>query len=142
MFDRTFLITRSLSLLTLGVAGFAILTSLLGLWDRRLPQLAPLWALGVTRRRLALLDLLRSLVLTALTAVLALPLGLALSWVLLKIINAEAFGWSLPLYLFPGDWLRLFLLAQLAAGLAAAIPALRLTRLPAARLLGVFAHER
>lgn len=142
VFDRTFLITRSLSLLTLGVAGFAILTSLLGLWDRRLPQLAPLWALGVTRRRLALLDLLRSLVLTALTAVLALPLGLALSWVLLKIINAEAFGWSLPLYLFPGDWLRLFLLAQLAAGLAAAIPALRLTRLPAARLLGVFAHER
>lgn len=141
VFDRTFLITRALSLLTLAVAGFAILTSLLGQWDRRLPQLAPLWALGVSRGKLARLDLLRSLALTSLTSLLALPLGLALAWVLLKVINPEAFGWSLPMHMFPKGWMQLFILAHLAAALAAAIPAIRLFRLPASHLLGVFAHE-
>jgi len=76
------------------------------------------------------------------TALLALPLGLVLAWVLLKVINVEAFGWRLPMYLFPFDWLILFALAVLAAGLAAALPAMRLRRTPPADLLKVFANER
>lgn len=123
IFDKTFVVTGALNLLTLGVAGFAILTSLLTLWSLRLPQIAPVWALGLTRGHLARLEIWRSLLLAALTAVLALPLGLVLAWVLLKVINVQAFGWELPLFLFPLDWLRLLLLALLAAGLAAALPA-------------------
>ncbi|KIC08463.1 ABC transporter permease [Leisingera sp. ANG-M1] len=142
VFDRTFVITAALNLLTLGVAGFAMLTSLLTLWSQRLPQLAPVWAMGVTRRQLAAAELLRSLLLAAITALLALPLGLVLAWALLAVINVEAFGWKLPMYLFPIDWLRLFLLALLAAVAAAALPALRLSRLDPAELLKVFAHER
>lgn len=142
VFDKTFVVTGALNLLTLGVAGFAILTSLLTLWSLRLPQLAPVWALGMTRVRLAQLEILRSLALATLTALIALPLGLGLAWVLLAVINVEAFGWRLPMYLFPLDWLRLFLLALLAAGLAALIPARRLYRLPPADLLKVFADAR
>jgi len=142
VFERTFAVTAALNILTLGVAGFAILMSLLTLAAMRLPQLAPVWALGVTRRRLAALDLLRALVLAALTAALALPLGLALAWALLAVVNVEAFGWRLPMYLFPGDYLRLGALALLAAGLAALWPAWRLSRMPPAQLLGVFRNER
>ena len=142
VFDRTFVVTGALNLLTLGVAGFAILTSLLTLWNMRLPQLAPIWALGITRRHLAWLELARSLALAALTALLALPLGLMLAWVLLSIINVEAFGWKLPMYVFPMDWLRLLLLALVAAAIAAAIPARKLARIKPAELLKVFAHER
>ena len=142
VFDRTFVITAALNLLTLGVAAFAMLTSLLTLWSQRLPQLAPVWAMGLTRRQLAAAELLRSLLLAALTAVLALPLGLVLAWALLAVINVEAFGWELPLHLFPADWLRLFLLALLAAAAAAVLPALRLSRLDPAELLKVFANER
>ncbi len=142
VFDRTFVVTGALNLLTLGVAGFAILTSLLTLWNMRLPQLAPIWALGITRRKLAWLELLRSLALASLTALLALPLGLMLAWALLSIINVEAFGWKLPMYVFPMDWLRLLLLALLAAAVAAAIPARKLARIKPAELLKVFAHER
>ncbi|TDE38303.1 FtsX-like permease family protein [Antarcticimicrobium sediminis] len=142
VFDKTFVVTGALNLLTLGVAGFAILTSLLTLWSLRLPQLAPVWALGLTRGRLARLELARSLLLATFTALLALPLGLALAWVLLAVINVQAFGWRLPMYLFPLDWLRLFLLALLAAGLAAALPARRLYRLPPSELLKVFANAR
>ncbi len=142
VFDRTFVITAALNLLTLGVAGFALLTSLLTLWSQRLPQLAPVWAMGVTRRQLAAAEVLRSLLLAAGTAVLALPLGLVLAWVLLSVINVAAFGWKLPMYLFPLDWLRLFVLALLAAVTAAALPAWRLSRIDPADLLKVFANER
>lgn len=142
VFDRTFIVTGALNLLTLGVAGFAILTSLLTLWNMRLPQLAPIWALGITRRKLAWFELLRSLALATLTALLSLPLGLILAWALLAVINVEAFGWKLPMYIFPLDWLRLLLLALIAAAISAAVPALKLARIKPAELLKVFVHER
>ncbi|WP_420587043.1 FtsX-like permease family protein [Ruegeria sp.] len=142
IFEKTFVVTSALNVLTLGVAGFAILTSLLTLWTQRLPQIAPVWALGLTRARLARLELLRSVLLAALTAVLALPLGLILAWTLLAVINVQAFGWRLPMFLFPADWAYLLVLTLLAAFFAAALPALRLLRLPPADLLRVFANER
>lgn len=142
VFESTFVVTAALNVLTLGVASFAILTALLTLWSMRLPQLAPVWALGMTRSELARHEVLRSILLAGLTACLALPLGLALAWVLLAVINVEAFGWRLPMYLFPLDWVKLGLLAVLAAALAAVIPARKLMRLSPAKLLTVFAHER
>ncbi|MEM6406834.1 MAG: ABC transporter permease [Pseudomonadota bacterium] len=142
VFERTFTVTGALNVLTLAVAGFAILMSLLTLAAMRVPQLAPAWALGLTRRKLGQLELIRALVLAALTALFALPLGLLLAWVLLAIINVEAFGWRLPMYLFPGDYARLGLFAALAALVAASWPALKLSRLPPADLLKVFSNER
>lgn len=142
IFDKTFIVTGALNILTLGVASFAILTSLLTLWTMRLPQVAPVWALGLTRARLARLELLRSVALAALTAVLALPLGLLLAWVLLAVINVEAFGWRLPMFIFPGDWSLLLVVATLAGMIAAYLPARRLRRLPPSDLLKVFANER
>lgn len=141
IFEQTFLITGALNLLTLGVAGFALLTGLLTLADMRLPQLAPVWALGITRARLARFELIRSLILAALTFVLAVPVGLALAWMLLAVINVQAFGWRLPMQVFPADGLQLLVLALIAASVAAALPALRLARISPSRLLKVFAHE-
>ena len=142
VFDRTFTVTVALNVLTLAVAGFAMLMSLLTLADLRVPQLAPVWALGMTRRRIAQLELLRTVVFAAMVCMIALPVGLGLAWGLLAIVNVEAFGWRLPMFLFPGEYLRLFVLAILAAVAAACWPALRLMRLPPARLLKVFANER
>lgn len=142
IFDQTFLVTDTLKILTLGVAGFAILTSLITLWTQRLPQLGPIWAMGVSRRTLAQIDIVRSLLMAGLTALIALPLGLVLSWALLVVINTEAFGWRLPVYLFPLDWLRLIGLSLLAALMAALIPAWRLFRLQPNELLKVFSSER
>ena len=61
IFNRTFAITAALNAFTLGVAGVALLTSLLTLGNSRLPQLAPLWAIGITRRRLAGIELLKTM---------------------------------------------------------------------------------
>lgn len=142
VFERTFAVSGALNVLTLAVAGFAIFMSLLTLAAMRLPQLAPVWALGLRRADLAWLELLRAVVLATLTAILAVPLGLALAWVLLAYVNVEAFGWRLPMHLFPIDYLRLGAIALVASALAAAWPARRLARTPPAALLKVFAHER
>ena len=141
-FERTFTVTAALNVLTLGIAALSMFTSLLTLSNMRLSQVAPVWAMGLTRFDLAKLELGRSLLLATFTAAAALPVGLGLAWVLLAVVNVEAFGWRLPMYLFPFEWLRLGALALLAAILAAALPALRLARLSPALLLKVFADER
>lgn len=142
VFERTFSVTGALNVLTLAVAAFSILMSLLTLAAMRLPQLAPVWAMGVTQRRLAALEVLRTVLLALLTALLAIPLGLLLAWVLLAVVNVEAFGWRLPMYLFPLEYARLVLLTLAAALAAAAWPAWRLSRMAPAGLLRIFAHER
>lgn len=142
VFDQTFRVTGALNVLTLAVAGFALLASLMTLSTMRLPQVAPLWALGQTRARLAWIELGRSLGLVVVTWAVALPVGLALAWVLLAVVNVVAFGWRLPMMVFPLDWLRLLGLAVVSSALAAAYPALGLLRMPPAHLLKVFSNER
>ncbi|TCU29391.1 putative ABC transport system permease protein [Rhizobium azibense] len=142
VFDQTFAVTGMLNLFTLGVAGFAMFSSLLTLSGIRLPQLAPVWAMGIRRRDLGLLEVLRTLALWLATFVAAVPVGLALSWVLLSIVNVEAFGWRLPLQIFPMDWLVLGLVALAAAILSVFIPLRRLATVAPSDLLRVFANER
>jgi len=105
-------------------------------------QVAPLWALGVSRRALVALELGRAVGLAALTALLALPLGLALAWVLTAVVNVRAFGWRLPVLLLPGQWVTVAALALATAALAALWPALRLARVPPRALLQEFGNER
>lgn len=142
VFERTFTVTGALNILTLSVAGFAILMSLLTLAAMRLPQLAPVWSLGLTRRALGRYELLRALLLATLTTLAAIPLGLILAWVLLAIINVEAFGWKLPMFVFPADYARLAFFALIAAALAALWPARKLATTPPSTLLKVFSNER
>lgn len=142
IFERTFAVTGALNLLTFAVAGIALLAGLLTLAGMRLAQLAPVWAAGLPRRRLARLELGRTLLLAAGTALYALPVGLGLAWMLLAVINVEAFGWRLPMQVQPGLIARLGLAALLTALAAGAWPALSLARLTPARLLRVFADER
>ena len=142
IFERTFAVTGALNVLTLGVATLAMVASLVTLAGMRLPQLAPVWAIGLTRRRLAWIELGRTVLLAVLTMIAAIPVGIGLAWVLLAVVNVEAFGWRLPMHLFPLEWLRLGALALVAALIAAAGPARKLARIPPVTLLGVFANER
>ena len=142
VFERTFLVTSALNVLTLGVASFAILMSLLTLADRRIPQLSPVWALGLTRSQLGKLELVRAVLLALFVVIFSIPTGLVLAWVLLNVINVKAFGWQLPMFLFPFEYLKLGLYAVFAAFLAATWPSLRLIKTPPSDLLKVFASER
>lgn len=142
IFDRTFAVTAALNAFTLGVAGIALLTSLLTLGNSRLPQLAPLWAIGITRRRLASIELLKTMSVALITTLLALPLGLSVAWCLIAVVNVKAFGWRLPFHVFPLQLIELVAIAMLAALAAALLPALKLARMQPASLIKIFADER
>ena len=141
VFNRTFAATAALNSLTLGVAGMALFTNLLTLGQSRLGQLAPLWALGVRRAQLVWLSLGQTLMLSSLTVLLAIPLGLLLAWCLVAVVNVQAFGWRLPLYVFPMQLLQLAALGLLTSLLASAWPLWQLARRQPRELLRPFADE-
>ncbi len=110
VFQQTFVLTRAISVLTLVLASLSLLVmgwvffsarswyfQLLGLWG------VPPEAICGQLRRLAVL-------LTSGVTVVALPLGVWLTWVLVSRINPLAFGWSLPMAIYPGFWLELSVL--------------------------------
>ncbi|SDN66730.1 FtsX-like permease family protein [Pseudomonas jinjuensis] len=142
VFERTFAATAALNSLTLGVAGVALFISLLTLGQTRLTQLAPLWALGVSRAQLAWLSLGQTLLLALITLLLAVPLGLLLAWCLVAVVNVQAFGWRLPLQVFPLQILQLLAFALLATLVAAAWPLWRLGHGTPSSLLRTFSDER
>ncbi|WDY60304.1 ABC transporter permease [Pseudomonas sp. PSKL.D1] len=142
VFGRTFAVTAALNSLTLGVAGVALFISQLTLGQRRLGQLAPLWALGVPRRWLAWLCLGQTLMLSAFTVLLAIPLGLLLAWCLVAVVNVQAFGWRLPWHVFPVQLAQLAVLGLVTSLLASAWPLWQLARSQPAALLRQYASER
>lgn len=141
VFNRTFAATAALNSLTLGVAGVALFINLLTLGQSRLGQLAPLWALGVRRMQLVWLSLGQTLMLSSLTVLMAIPLGLLLAWCLVAVVNVQAFGWRLPLYVFPVQLLQLAMLGLFTSLLASAWPLWQLARCQPRELLRPFADE-
>lgn len=142
IFSRTFAATAALNSLTLGIAAVALFISLLTLGQTRLGQLAPLWALGVRRAHLVWLSLGQTVLLGGLTVALAIPLGLLLAWCLVAVVNVQAFGWRLPLSVFPDQLLRLAFMGLLSSVLASAWPLWQLARRQPNELLRSFADEQ
>ncbi|MDT0500004.1 MULTISPECIES: ABC transporter permease [unclassified Halomonas] len=135
IFERTFTITRALNTLTLAVAALALLASLLAQARERRRRLAPMWALGVPRGRLLRVQLAQLGGAALAVGLVAVPLGIAITWGLVAVINVAAFGWRLPLHLFPGEIALTLATAVVVALLAATLPALRLWRTPPRALL-------
>jgi putative ABC transport system permease protein len=142
LFERTFAATQALNLLVLAIAAIALFSSLLTLSTMRLSQIAPVWACGVSRQQLVRTELLRLLLLAFLTALLAIPLGLIISYCLVAVINVRAFGWALPWQVFPLQWFYLTLAALFSALLAAIIPVLKLQFSSPGELLKGFSDDQ
>ena len=60
----------------------------------------------------------------------------------MAVVNVQAFGWRLPFYLFPGQWLEILALALLTAAIAAMAPIIRFARTTPAEFARIFANER
>ena len=96
IFDRTFAITRALNTLTLLVAAVAIFASLLAVYQVRRPEYALWRALGATWPTFFLVAGFPMILMTGVVMLLSLPLGIALSWLLINKINVISFGWTMP----------------------------------------------
>jgi putative ABC transport system permease protein len=142
IFEKTFMITGALNTLMLIVSAVALFTSLLTLSNLRLKQIAPVWAIGVSRQRLAAIELIRILIFAAGVALVAIPLGVFITWGLVTIINVLAFGWRLPLHVYPTHWLIVFVTSLITAFFASLAPIIQLARSKPIDLLKVFVNAR
>jgi putative ABC transport system permease protein len=130
IFDRTFAITHLLRLITLLVAFVAILSALVALQMERAREYAILRSTGLLPSGVSRLVFLQGALLGLFAALAAIPLGLGMGWVLIEVINREAFGWRMDV-LLPGMPLAENVLLGLGAALLASIyPAWRLARMP------------
>ncbi len=125
IFDRTFAITSALRLLAIIVAFIGVLSALLSLQLERARELGTLRATGMTRRQLWGLTLLETGLMGATAGLMALPVGYALAWILVYVINVRSFGWTLRMDLQPEYFIQALLVAVGAALLAGVYPSIR-----------------
>jgi len=113
IFDQTFLLTRAMTTLTLILAAIALLMMGWVFFSTRAWYFRLLVVWGLSRRQASAQLIRLSVALTGTIALLALPLGVWLTWVLVHRINPIAFGWSLPMAVYPRFWLELGVLSLL-----------------------------
>ena len=135
IFDRTFSITHVLRLLTIGVAFVGILSALMALSLERRAEYAVLRALGITPAELRKLLIIQTGLMGLIAGVLALPLGIAMSQILVSVINVRSFGWTMDFVIPPKVLLESLVLAIIAALLAGIYPAQKLSGLSPAEAL-------
>ena len=135
IFDRTFAITGALQLLATVVAFIGVLSALLSLLLEKQRELGLLRALGLTVREIWGLVMLETGLMGAVAGLLSMPTGLALSYILIYIINRRSFGWTLQMRVEPAPFIMALVIAVIAALLAGIYPARKLGRLMAAEAL-------
>jgi len=123
VFDRTFVITNVLYWLAVMVAIIGILGAMLALQLERSRELAILRAVGMTPAQLGGMVTLQSGLIGFLSGVAAIPLGLAMAWVLIHVINRRSFGWQMDMTIDPAALATAVAIATGAALAAGLIPA-------------------
>ena len=128
VFDRTFAITSALQMLATLVAFIGVLSALLSMELEKQRELGILRAVGLTARQLWGMLLLETGLMGMVAGVLAMPTGLAISLILVYIINSRSFGWTLQMRLEPWPFVLALLVAVVAAMLASIYPARRMAK--------------
>ena len=97
LFDRTFVVSRSLTGVALAVAVLGLYAALTSLQASREREFQLLGAIGYGRAETWRLAMAQSSILGAVAAVSAVPLGFAIAWILCNVVQPLAFGWSIDL---------------------------------------------
>jgi putative ABC transport system permease protein len=111
------------------VAFIGVLGALTALVLERSRELAVLRAQGLTPREVWRLVVAQTGLMGLVAGLLAVPVGLLLALVLIRVVNQRSFGWTLQLAVGPGELGQALALAVGAALLAGLYPAWRITRL-------------
>jgi putative ABC transport system permease protein len=124
VFDNTFIITSALQILTAIVALTGILNAVMALLLERSREIGILRACGTRTGEVKRLLLHECFFYGLISGIMAIPLGTALSWVLIHIINQRSFGWTYDMVITPGVFFQAILLSSAAALAAGIFPAL------------------
>jgi putative ABC transport system permease protein len=134
VFDRTFVITGVLRLLALIVAFVGVTGALMALQLERGHEIGVLRTIGLTPGQVRALVGGQSGLIGVIAALLAAPLGLAMAWAMVHVINRRSFGWSFDMVVGVSPFLQALLVGVGAAVLAGIYPAWRMGDLTAGRL--------
>ncbi len=107
IFDRSFAVTYWLQAVAIGIGLFGVAASFSAQVLARQREFGLLAHLGLTRRQILGVVALEGLAWTVLGAIAGLALGLAVSLVLVHVVNPQSFHWTMDLAL---PWLRLLAL--------------------------------
>jgi putative ABC transport system permease protein len=125
IFDRTFVLTYVLEVAVLGIVN-TLITAVL---ERR-RELATLQAIGASRTQVERLVQWEAIYLGAIGALLGVLGGLALAWVLIAVINKQAFGWTIRMTVPLEVLIQAVMLSVGAAWIAGYLPARWAARQP------------
>ena len=125
IFDRTFELTSVLRSITVIVACIGILSALVAHQIESVREGMIFRAIGLTPKQFRIFIGMQGVWMGVYSGVLAVPLGLVISWFLVNVINRRSFGWEMALQI---DWFVIgqgFAIAVGAATFAALYPAFR-----------------
>lgn len=132
IFDQTFAVTYALEVVALVVAALGILNTLMASALERTREIGVLRSLGFTRGGVQRTILCEAAFMGALANLLGALSGVALSLILIYVINKQSFGWTIR-FTFPARLIAEYAVLTLVASLAAGcFPAWRASRLPIA----------
>ena len=128
IFDRSFAISRTLTVVALVVAAIGLYAALTALLASRQREFRLWTALGLSGGEIWRQAMAQTFCLGLLAVASAVPFGLFVAWVLCDFVNPLAFGWSIDLHPHTGAIGYPLLLGLAVALLAGATPAYRLAR--------------
>lgn len=135
IFDRTFAITDALYIVSIVIAVLGVVSTLFALVLERRRDIALLRYLGVTIGGVRQMVYSQAAVVGIVAALWGLALGLALSLVLIFVINRQSFGWVISLRLPYAFFGEVAVLVTAAAVVAAIYPASVAARIQSAQAL-------
>jgi putative ABC transport system permease protein len=129
-FDRTFIITDGLNIVTLLVAALSLACAIVVLMDDVRPQNMLIRSFGISSIKTQLLALFQYSLLCVIALIFATPFGILLSWVLIYEINLQAFQWTYPLQISVLKISYVYVISLSIVLTMIAIPVLRASKRP------------
>ena len=130
IFDQTFAITYALEFIALVVAALGILNAQMAAVLERQREVGILRAVGCSRRQVLAMVLAEAGLLGVAANLLGAAVGLALSAILIYVINFQSFGWSIQFHFPTREVVQVTALALGTALFAGAVPASVAAALP------------
>jgi putative ABC transport system permease protein len=129
VFDSTFAITYALELIAIAVAMLGVAGTLLTLVLERRRELSLLRLTGADRRQVGRMVIIEAALIGAVSQGIGLAVGLALSLVLIYVINVQSFGWTIQFHLPLAFLVQSSIAVVIATSIAGIYPARRAAQL-------------
>jgi putative ABC transport system permease protein len=129
VFDSTFAITYALEIIAIVVAMLGVAGTLLTLVLERRRELSLLRLTGADRRQVRRMVIIEAALIGGVSQGIGLAVGLALSMVLIYVVNVQSFGWTIQFHLPAAFLIQASIAVVIATSIAGIYPARRAAQL-------------